>query len=63
MDLNLKEFHKFCRAYIDDLVIASKTLDQHLIYLELMFQKLEDMNIKLEPIKAYLGFLLVKLLG
>ena len=63
MDLNLKEFREFCRAYIDDLVVASKTLDQHLTHLELVFQKLEDMNIKLEPTKAYLGFPSVKLLG
>jgi hypothetical protein len=63
IDLNLEEFREFCRAYVDDLVIASEDLDEHLIHLELVFQRLEDMNVKLEPTKVYIGFPSVKLLG
>lgn len=63
MDLNLAEFRTFCRAYINDMVVASGEFDEHLYYLGLVFQRLQDLNIKIEPMKAFIGFLSVQLLG
>lgn len=63
MDLHLSEFNTFCRAYIDDLVICSRTLREHEEHLSVVFERLEDLNIKLEPTKAYIGFPSVQLLG
>lgn len=63
MDFQLHEFLAFCRAYIDDIVIASATLAEHILHLHLVFQKLTDLNLTLEPAKAYIGYPSVKLLG
>ena len=59
----LRPFRAFCRAYVDDIVIFSTSLEEHLYYLKLVFQALTDMNIHLAPRKAYLGYPSVHLLG
>ncbi len=41
-------------VYIDDVVIASSTFEQHLQRLELVFQRLEQANLKLKPKKCSL---------
>ncbi|KAL1981340.1 hypothetical protein VTN96DRAFT_2781 [Rasamsonia emersonii] len=63
MDLHLKELAMFCRAYINDIVIASRTLDDHIQHLHMLFQKLTDLNISISPDKSYIGFPNVQLLG
>lgn len=63
MDLLLKEFIEFCRAYLDDIVVASDTFDDHLRYLTLILDVLEKHGISLEPKKAYVAFPKVSLLG
>ena len=58
-DLNLH----WCIIYLDDMVIFSKDLASHLERLEAVFQKLEEVGLKLKPSKcelfqwqlAYLG--------
>jgi hypothetical protein len=63
MDLLLKEFIEFCRAYLDDLVAASDTFDDHVYHLTLLLDVLEERGIMLEPRKAYIAFPEVSLLG
>lgn len=53
-------------TYIDDLIIASKTFDDHLIRLNLVFERLNKHNLKINPAKCqlikkrinYLGFII-----
>ena len=63
IDRILRPFRAFCRAYVDDIVIFSTSLEEHLRHLNLVFQALTDMNICLAPRKAYLGYPSVQLLG
>lgn len=57
MDLLLKEFVDFCRAYLDDIVVASDTFKSHIEHLSLVLQVLERHSVSLEPKKAYIAFL------
>ena len=41
-----------CMVYIDDVVVFSKTLDEHLDRLGKVFQKIRDSNLKLAPKKC-----------
>ncbi|KAJ1707379.1 hypothetical protein NYO67_10467 [Aspergillus flavus] len=63
LGLTLAEFKHFYRAYIDDIVPASVTLDEYVDHLHQVFDKLEDMNITLEPKKAFIGYPSIVLLG
>jgi hypothetical protein len=63
MDNLLREFREFCRIYIDDMIVSSMTLADHVEYLGRVLSKLENHNILLSLTKAYVGFPLVKLLG
>lgn len=38
--------------YIDDIIIFSKTVDEHLLHLEEVFSRLRDANLKLNPKKC-----------
>lgn len=59
----LREFRAFARAYVDDIVVFSKTLEEHLEHLRSIFQLFQKMNIALKPSKTYLGYPTVALLG
>ncbi|OQD72349.1 hypothetical protein PENPOL_c001G01859 [Penicillium polonicum] len=63
MDLLLKDFAGFCRAYLDDIVVASDTFHLHIKHLTLVLEVLEKHSISLEPKKAYVAFPKVSLLG
>ena len=63
MDVQLKDLAIFCRVYIDDIVIASETFQQHLHHLHLLFDKLQALNITLEPTESSIGYSSVQLLG
>lgn len=53
MDNVLKEFiHKFCFVYMDDIVIFSKSLKQHLDHLRIIFKKLRQFNLKVQLKKS-----------
>lgn len=47
-DLNMQ----ICVVYIDDLIIFSKTFEEHLENLEKVFQRLKSFNLKLAPEKC-----------
>lgn len=63
MDFHLRDFVEFCRAYIDDIVITSVTLDKHVHHLHAGFQSLVKLNLMMEPAKSYIGYQSVQLLG
>ena len=63
IDKILRPFRKFCRAYIDDIVIFSKSVPEHIEHLNQVFQALTRMNIHLSPRKSFLGYPSVHLLG
>lgn len=42
-----------CLVYIDDLIIFSRTFDDHLLHLEKVFKRLKEANVRLKPSKCY----------
>ena len=44
--------YRFALIYIDDIIIFSKTVDEHLVHLEEVFRRLRDANVKLNPKKC-----------
>ena len=63
MDMLLEEHKEYCRVYIDDIVIASNSIDEHLQHLDTIFTLFTTKNIVLSPKKSYLGYPSVELLG
>lgn len=53
----------FCFAYIDDLLIASSSFEQHLKHLELVFQRLEKHGILINQNKCQFGVQKIEFLG
>jgi len=56
-------FLSVCICYLDDLILHSTTLDQHLENLEMILQKLRGANLKLKPSKCFFLQTSVKFLG
>jgi len=52
-----------CLAYLDDLVLHSKTPEEHLERLEEVFRRLQDVNLKLKPSKCSLMQTEISILG
>lgn len=49
MDNVLREYlHKFCFVYMDDIVVFSKSLHEHMLHLRLIFEKLQAFNLKVQ---------------
>lgn len=63
IDRVLRAYRKFARAYIDDIVIFSRTLEEHCQHLRAVFGVLKENNISIKPSKAFVGYPSVKLLG
>ena len=53
----------WCIIYLDDTVIILKGLASHLVRLEAMFQKLEQVRLKLKPLKCELFHKQITYLG
>ena len=53
----------FVYAYIDDLLIASSSTDEHLEHLRLLFQRLSDYGIVINPSKCHFGQNSLEFLG
>ena len=59
---------KCCFVYIDDILIASKSFKEHLIHLNLVFERLHKAGLHLKPTKCdflreqvpYLGYIISK---
>jgi transposase InsO family protein len=53
----------FALVYIDDIVIYSKTFEEHLTHLDSVFKAVDNSGITLSPKKCHLGYQSLKLLG
>src|ERR1041384_1382643 len=47
--------HKEVEVYVDDIVIKTKTAEEHVVALEKVFQRLRKYNLKLNPTKCLFG--------
>ena len=63
IDNVLRDFREFARAYIDDIVVYSRTLQEYLDHLRKIFGLFSRLNISLNPKKSYLGYPTIQLLG
>src|SRR5438045_2511175 len=64
-DRLIDSFAPFCftRAYINNIVIASKTLKEHVQHLHAIFGMFSNIGISIKPSKAFLGYPSDRLLG
>jgi len=53
----------FCLVYLDDIVVFSKTLEEHTRRLELLFERLRLAKLKLKPFKCHLMQVEIAFLG
>ena len=63
IDRLLRAHRQYARAYIDDVVIYSETLEKHVQHLRAIFGLFARFNISINPKKAFIGYLSVTLLG
>jgi hypothetical protein len=63
MDTILADLRAFARAFIDDIIVASTTLGEHVQHLREPFQRLVKYNIALNPHKCFLGYPSTTILG
>ena len=54
MDQILKDL-PFCRCYIDDIIIWSRTLEEHVEHLQVVFKRLREAGLKIHPWKCVFG--------
>ena len=57
LDNKFRNFHEFCRIYIDDIIIISTMLKKHMKHFDKIFNKLAELHINLIFIKSYISFL------
>ena len=62
IDRILRPFRRFCRAYINNIVIFSSSLKEYIRYLIQVFQVLNEMNIYLALNKTFLEYSFMSLL-
>jgi len=64
MDMVLGENRRdYCLCYIDDVIIFSKTLEEHLAHIDLVVQKLKAAGLTINPKKTQLCLQQIKYLG
>lgn len=56
MDRLLHDWRSFVKAYIDDVIIRSKTFAEHIAHLRKVFALFTSHNISIKPIKTLLGY-------
>ena len=62
IDRLLRAFRSFVRAYVDDIVIAFATYENHVSHLQQIFQVLMKNNIFVKLIKTFIDYSIVQLL-
>ena len=62
-DTMLRPFKDFARAFVDDIIIFSRTLQEHLSHLRQIFQLFRSKRVSLSPTKSFIGYPSVTLLG
>jgi hypothetical protein len=63
MDTTLRAQYQFCRCYIDDVIIFSKSFDEHLVPLRAVLERLRAKLIRCHPKKMKLAVPDVEYLG
>lgn len=63
IDIILRGHEAYAKAYIDDIVIFSATLEEHIQHLRAIFGLFVEHNVALNPQKAYIGYSSITLLG
>lgn len=63
MDNILREYRAFVKAYIDDVVVRSKSMNDHIQHLRQVFTLFVEKGISIKPTKVFLGYSDVNLLG
>ena len=63
IDKILRQERGFSRAYVDDIVIFSRTLEEHIRHLHQVFERLAHIGICLSPEKSFLAYPTIHLLG
>lgn len=59
----LEECSAFCVVYIDDILIWSRSADEHITHLKAVLSKLNQVNLTISADKSHIGFKQVVLLG
>lgn len=54
MGLNSQFGREFVSVYIDDILIFSRSLDEHLHHIDLVLTRIVEAGLKLKPSKCYL---------
>ena len=54
---------KFCLIYLDDIIVFSRTFEDHLHHLRQVFDRLRTANIKLKPTKCFFAKHEIRYLG
>ena len=62
-DKLLRPFKDFAKAYVDDIIVFSHSLEEHLEHLERLLSMFREKRVNLSPGKSFLGYPSVRLLG
>jgi site-specific DNA-cytosine methylase len=62
-ELRMAGCSDFAFAYIDDLLIASNTWEEHVVHVDRVLQMLRDCNLRIHPDKSVFGTNIVEYLG
>ena len=62
-DAMLRPFKDFAKAFVDDIIVFSHTLRDHLIHLNHIFGLFRSKRVSLSPTKSFIGYPSVTLLG
>ena len=54
---------RYCRCYIDDIVVWSNNMEEHRQHLEQIFQRLQEAGLKVHPGKCVFGADSIDFLG
>ena len=63
IDVILRVYREFAKAYVDDIVVFSHTLKKHLAHLHIIFQLMNSFGISLSSKKSFLDYFTIALLN
>lgn len=58
----LKQYRSFCKMYIDDVIVFSHFMNEHVCHLKMIFSLFAKMNIVLKSTKTYFDYFIIALL-
>lgn len=62
-DAMLRPFKDFAKAFVDDIIVFSRSLQEHLSHLRQIFELFRARRVSLSPTKSFIGYPSVTLLG